>query len=180
MTFSPDDIAYTKKNKLICQKCDAEYKFYDKKRYLCSLNHTAKNKFYLGFNESHDLLDNPVFDPDPFKLMPSIGTSTYVVLELAVFMGFKEIYIIGCDMSYSVNIDRKGRIYYNTVGKEHFYATEDDDVKFSNEKPNPTWQMEVAFDTAEKYSREHGIRIFNATRGGMCESFERVEFDGLF
>ena len=37
-----------------------------------------------------------------------------------------------------------------------------------------------AFQKAELYSRAHGFRIFNATRGGKLEAFERVDFDSLF
>ena len=40
--------------------------------------------------------------------------------------------------------------------------------------------MKVAFEFAEEYSKEHGFRIYNATRGGALEAFERVDFDSLF
>lgn len=175
-----DDVAFMNKNIHICKNCEADYKFFDKKRYACTLNFKAKNRFYLDFNESKTLLEEPFFNPDATLPMPSIGTSTYVVLEMAVFMGFHNIYLIGNDMSYSVNITRDGNIYYNKAGKDHFYPASDDVVKMSNEKPCPTWQLEVAFDTAQKYAKAHGVNIFNATRGGMCESFERVNFDELF
>ena len=36
------------------------------------------------------------------------------------------------------------------------------------------------FHCAENYSRNHNFRIYNATRGGKLEMFERVEFDSLF
>ena len=37
--------------------------------------------------------------------------------------------------------------------------------------------MEIAYEYAEKYSREHGFRIYNATRGGHLEVFERVNLE---
>ena len=37
-----------------------------------------------------------------------------------------------------------------------------------------------AYEWAEIYSRKHGFRIYNATRGGKLEVFERVDFDSLF
>ena len=40
--------------------------------------------------------------------------------------------------------------------------------------------MNLAYQKAETYSRKHGFRIYNATRGGRLEAFERVDFDGLF
>ena len=36
-----------------------------------------------------------------------------------------------------------------------------------------------SYQIAEEYSRTHGFRIFNATRGGCLEVFERVDFDLL-
>lgn len=174
-----DDIVFTKRNKEMCRLCECEYRFYDRSRYLRSLNAKGK-KFYLGFDESPQLLDNPVFDPEATKKMPSIGTSAYVCLELAVFLGIREIYIIGCDMSYAVNITRDGKIYYNSTGKEHFYGRKDEDLKTSHVAPNPTWQLEAAFDAAAEYAKKNEIKICNATRGGMLDSFPRVDFDTLF
>lgn len=174
-----DDIAFTEKNFELCRTCEAEYKFFDVTRYLKTLEFKG-TKFYLSFNESLDLLDNPIFDPDAKNDMPSIGTSAYAVIELAVYFGFREIYILGCDMSYSVNVSRDGKIYYNTTGKEHFYTEKDEDIKFTDVTPNPTWHMEVAFDSAADWGKKNGVKIYNVTRGGMCESFQRVDFDSLF
>jgi hypothetical protein len=36
-----------------------------------------------------------------------------------------------------------------------------------------------SFQEAEMYTREHGQKIYNATRGGIIETFERVSFDSL-
>ncbi len=174
-----DDIVFTKKNKKMCRNCESRYKFYDRSRYLRTLN-TKGKKFYLGFNESDKLLSEPVFNPDATKMMPSIGTSAYACLEFAVFLGCKDIYILGCDMSYAANITRDGRIYYNNSGKEHFYGNKHEDLKTSDMNPVPIWQLEIAFNTASKYAKNNGIKIYNATRGGMLESFPRVEIEELF
>ena len=174
-----DDIAYTKKNKELCRTCESAYKLYDRNRYLRTLNHVGE-RLYLEFDESLNLLDQPVFTPDATRLLPSIGTSAYACLEFAVFLGFCEIYILGCDMAYAVNISRDGRIYYNDSGKEHFYDAKDEDLKTTKVAPIQTWQLEIAFDAAAKYAKENDILICNATRGGMLESFPRVAFDDLF
>lgn len=174
-----DDIAFTKKNRKMCKDCEATYKFYNKTRYMKSLSAKGK-KFYLSFDESMELLNTPRFDTNVFKKIASIGTSCYGVLELAIFMGFKEIYIIGCDMSYAVNIDKEGNIFFNDSGKEHFYGKDVEDIDTKKVAPIPTWQMEVAFDTAENYAKENGVHIYNATRGGLLKSFSRIEFDSLF
>ena len=41
-------------------------------------------------------------------------------------------------------------------------------------------RMILAYKEAKRISEEKGIKIYNATRGGMLEVFERVNFDDLF
>lgn len=43
-----------------------------------------------------------------------------------------------------------------------------------------TWEMDIAYEYAQKFAKENNIHIFNATRGGHLEVFERVAFDSLF
>jgi hypothetical protein len=38
-------------------------------------------------------------------------------------------------------------------------------------------QMLPQFEIAKKYADEHGIKIYNATRGGQLETFERVQLE---
>lgn len=56
----------------------------------------------------------------------------------------------------------------------HFYK-EEKLVSVGYEK-----QVHLAYLSAKKYAEEHGIKIYNATRGGKLEVFERVDFDSLF
>ena len=43
-----------------------------------------------------------------------------------------------------------------------------------------TDQVKLAYEKAKLYADEHGIKIYNATRGGRLEVFERVDFDSVF
>lgn len=173
-----DDVVFNKKNKELVKNCECGYKMYDRTRFLKSLGAKEK-RLYLSFDESLKLLDNPRFSDDATNKLPSIGTSTYTMIEFAVFLECTEIYILGCDMSYAVNINRDGTITYNDSGKDYFASKEEYSTS-SKEKPVPTWQMEIAYDYAAQYAKEHGLKIYNATRGGNLESFERVNFDTLF
>ena len=124
------------------------------------------------------MLDEPHFSIDSSKYQYSIGTTTYEAIEWAVHLGCKEIYLLGCDMSYSYNMMRDGTIVRNESGKDYFYNSPD-------EMPEkilvvPTWEMNTAYEAAEKFSREYGFRVYNATRGGKLEAFERVNIDTLF
>lgn len=85
-------------------------------------------------------------------------------MQLAVYMGFKEIYLLGTDCTVSPD---------GTVS--HFVA------KYA-EVPSRFYQDEfmLAYQAAKQYTDSHGIKIYNATRGGALEIFPRVDFDSLF
>lgn len=104
------------------------------------------------------------------------GTITYHLLQLAVSMGFTEIFLIGVDFSFSHGIGPDGKYFEDkTIKQDHF---KNDKV---NAETMPDLYMNLhAFQSAERFTRKHGVRIFNATRGGKLEVFERVDFDKLF
>lgn len=119
----------------------------------------------------------------PFSKDPSVGfhggyTVTYVNLQLAVHLGLREIYLIGCDHFYT------GR-----VGEEGGSPVEADEVRnhfmpgYVNpgDAMNPALisRMTVSYQCAQRYAEANGIRIINATRGGHLEVFPRADLDGL-
>lgn len=92
------------------------------------------------------------------------NTVVYNTLQIAVYMGFKEIYLVGVDCNYSDDSQKRYSIdhqinnpYYKSAGKN----------------------MVEDFLVAKKYADKFGIKIYNATRGGMLEVFERVDLDEI-
>ena len=141
----------------------------------CNTLKTIARKVYFNIDDKRDLLKKPTFSSDCAEIVYSIGTVTYTLFQLAVYMGFKELYLIGCDNRYQREIKVDGSIIiHNEVPNK--YAGKDSGTK---EAAN-TWEMNIAYDAAKKYADEHGIKIYNATRGGYLETFERVDFDSLF
>ena len=133
--------------------------------------------FHLIMAFSGFLPNHPKFSFDFSKGFYRAGTVTYLMLQLANYLGTKEIYLLGVDHSC---VDDPG------AEENHFirdYFTEEE--KKSNRKRYKTTSFAVnnvtkAYEMAEIYSRKHGFRIYNATRGGKLETFERVDFDHLF
>ena len=41
-------------------------------------------------------------------------------------------------------------------------------------------QQMLGYEAAKKYAEMNEIKIYNATRGGKLEVFQRVEFESLF
>ena len=114
------------------------------------------------YNIKHHNSDIPLqFSDDAYVTIYDGFTVTYTALQLAVYMGFTEIYLLGVDCNYSGS-------------KQHF-------LDFGNRiTDNPEEKMIAAYKVAKKYADAHGIKIYNATRGGKLEVFERVDFDSLF
>lgn len=104
-------------------------------------------------------------------------TVTYALFQIASYMGFNEIYLLGVDFNYSASVDSEGRVIKNDNVKDYF--SEGD----NNEKPGlnlPNLQYSyLSYIKAKKIGEEKGIRIYNATRGGKLEIFERVNFDDI-
>ncbi len=129
----------------------------------------------------------PLFSDDCSKQIYDSGTVTYSMLQLAGYMGFKEIYLIGMDMSFSVERYKDGRVQINTTDN-HVKMIEKEEEKFKEDLKAIHGYSYIAdvdmqldgYKAAKKYAEENGIKIYNATRGGKLEIFERVEYDTLF
>lgn len=104
------------------------------------------------------------------------GTDTYEAIQLAVYMGFKEIYFLGIDHHYAASVDAEGNLVVDKTVKDHFDDTDCMVIGF----PATLETAQYAFTIAKEYADNHSIKIFNATRGGKLEVFERVDFDDLF
>lgn len=102
----------------------------------------------------------------PYKFFSCCGTITYISLQLAIFMGFEKIYLLGIDNNFS-----------NSQGKNHFSEDKSEEI---SAPPNIEESNTIAYKSTKRYADEHGIKIYNATRGGKLEVFERVDFDSLF
>lgn len=149
-------------------------KFFSKDSFLKTRNVSGVVS-YISTIGSRDLLNEPKFSEDLLSGIYTIGTTTYSMIQLAVYMGINEIYIIGCDNTYAKEIRKDGVIVSNGVNSYFDSANPKDQATAA-----ATWQMNIAYENARKYAEKHGIQIFNATRGGCLECFHRVDFDELF
>ena len=125
------------------------------------------------------------FSDDISKCVYDGGTVTYVSLQCAVYMGFKEIILLGVDHSFAREQTKDGKMIINNKIKNHFQNYQTDDFWGNGQKDEEAVVFPLdfatdAFITARHYADEHGVRILNATRGGKLEVFERVDFDTLF
>ena len=124
--------------------------------------------FYPGF---------PDFSKDLTQRLAQGFTVTYGAIQLAAYMGFSEIYLLGVDHNYSIIRDANGKPLKTNSGSTNYANGMENKMDISN-LPRIE-ETTLSFEFAERYSRRHGFRIFNATRGGKLEAFERVDFDKI-
>lgn len=110
------------------------------------------------------------FSDDAVRGFYSGRTITYVMIQMACYMGINEIYLLGVDWTGGKGTG-VGRIDFYEGNQERIAKSSQFDL-FTEEKH--------AFETAREYAESHGIKIYNATRGGELGVFERVDFDCLF
>lgn len=109
------------------------------------------------------------------------STVTYMSMQLAAYMGFQEIYLIGVDNNFPYRMEEDGKVIVNDLNVDsHFYDGAE------NNRGNDAWKRRSnnykfvtnSYQSAEDFSRKDGtFRIYNATRGGILEVFERVDLD---
>ena len=109
------------------------------------------------------------------------GSVVYIMIQLALYMGFKYIYLLGIDFSYPRERDIKGNITNKNVSahqkiiqlhekkmmKKHGGIIDEMDIEF----------MRLGYQKLKYYADTHNVKIYNATRGGCLEVFERLNLD---
>lgn len=124
--------------------------------------HENENLFH-EIHLSRDGMLTPYFADDIVDGIYNGSTVSYIALQICVYMGFEDIYLLGMDCS---NWDT------------HFqgdYWKEGEVFNGPNEK-----RIFMGYLEAKKNCEQRGVKIFNATRGGKLEVFERVDFETIF
>lgn len=125
------------------------------------------------------------FTRDASEWVSSVRTVTIAAMQLAVYLGFDPIYLIGCDTSYSV----PSSVRLEEGDKDKFVSTEDDDSshfdpryfgKGSKWHRPRTDRMIFHYKQARQVCEHLDVSVYNATVGGKLEVFPRVEYMDLF
>lgn len=130
-------------------------------------------------------LPEGTFTKDASKGVYAAFTVTVAAMQLAVFLGFNPIYLIGCDTSYirSASIQKDGENPEKLVSTSNEDPNHFDSRYFGQGKkfhePHVA-RMIFHYHEARLVCESLGVRIFNATFGGNLEEFPRVTYRDLF
>ena len=141
----------------------SEYDLYDPK--------TIYIKTSLGLKDG--------FSYDICKPIYSGGTVTFITLQIAFFMGFSEVVLIGIDHNFSdKGIPNTVEVRKNEIDKNHFHP------KYFPE--GSKWQLpdlqrsELAYMEARTAYEIAGRTIFDATVDGKCNVFLKKDYISIF
>ena len=119
------------------------------------------------------------FSTDCAHQIEGRSTVTFTCMQIAAYMGFSEIYLLGVDHNYRVTIDINGNTIIDPDQKDYFVDGYDEDVKESV-KHDMGKNTRTYMDAQRYVSSSERTMIYNATRGGKLEVFPRIDFDSLF
>ncbi len=132
--------------------------------------------FYDGYDEVIDFT----------SIVPFFTTVVQYAVSLAIYMGFSEIYLLGCDCtgfimhaehvmqsnefqySYEVSENEKKRMEKTTL------STSMADVLYGH------WRLLNNYKILNNYCKKRNINLINCTGGGVLESLSTMKYEDIF
>lgn len=158
---------------------------------------THRNNIVLFRQIGMDTSKGPggFFSPNAANCLRVPHTVAITALQLSVYMGFNPIYLVGCDTSYTIpeGLDRQGEVVDPGTGEKisgfEIISTSDNDPNHFDPRyfgAGSKWHapnvrgMIFGYKMAKRVCDTQGVKVFNATIGGMLEVFPRVDYNELF
>jgi hypothetical protein len=123
-----------------------------------------------------DFNEFPKFSGNAYRKVYCGYMVTYISLQLAYFMGFTSVYLIGVDFHYSL-IDQTSDTIEHAAHhpSDHFAPNY---FEPGEQRNSPRLEFaERAMRCAKDFYEVHGRKIWNATRGGKLEVFDRITLE---
>ena len=142
-----------------------------------------KFKHEVGFGNfyellEHNWLEHGGFSTNAYKGIYQCETIIAEAIQMAYYMGFAKVYIIGVDFNYNMQSVNKENLTFVSGGNNYFikgYEKPGEVLNLGNEYSNI-----LGFQAAREGFENNGREIYNATRGGKLEVFIRKNLDSIF
>lgn len=115
--------------------------------------------------------------PDLAGIIPRVQTVPIMVLMIAMYIGFREIYLLGVDHDWFIKKEYK--YFFENISNEPT-LTREGVLKTTlwDELPVVT-KVWAHYRAIKQISQANGVRIYNATHGGMLDEFERIRLEDV-
>lgn len=126
----------------------------------------------------HTTYTGPKFARDVRGRLWEGATVTYVALQLAFYMGFQQVILIGVDHSFSTQGKPNTTVVSQGDDPDHFHS-----AYFGK---GFRWQLpdldtsERGYILAREAYRQAGREVLDATIGGKLTVFPKVDYSSLF
>lgn len=173
------DLLFLKRGAKIAEKCGTPLFIAERAENSQELRKNHDN--VISFRETRvwpsDNPDDYYFSPNPTKVVGFGFGVIYSMMQLAVWMGIKEMFLYGIDHTFQLPKDyvKPGVPVTHSGEPNHFIPN----YREEGEKwapPSPP-KIEAAFRAARIYCESRDIKIWNSTRGGKLEVFDRCPID---
>lgn len=124
--------------------------------------------YYLGTKDIKK--DSPV---DFTKPIPTIQTSAQTAVELGLFLGCKELYLLGCDHNWILNIGSVQHFYEeknNAMTQLGYNGWHNEDLGTEFAACANVWRI---YRNIREYITYNKISIYNLTPGSLLDIFPR-------
>lgn len=118
--------------------------------------------------------------------VPNYPTVVHYAIILAVYMGFSEIYLLGCDCTGIVNI-AQNKLKNAQESLYAFEVTSDAAKRMERyacqrnivDELKSQAAMFEEYDALNHYCKKNGVKLYNATNGGLLECLPRIELENV-
>ena len=163
---------------------DVAYKFFNPLygQYLTKNKNIFFTSVDIGFyRQGHPFFAAPRFSRDMSDCLFAGQSVTYIMLQMAFYMGFTQVYLLGMDFYYE-------KLKSLRIKGYEWTSTEDDVNHFDPRYfgAGKKWmdpqldKVALNYRLARKVFERNNRNIYNASIGGKLEVFERVDWHSLF
>ncbi|NBD31401.1 MAG: FkbM family methyltransferase, partial [Cyanobacteria bacterium] len=143
------------------------------------------------YNSRHPRFKGDDFSYDLTKGAVMGGSVLPLAIQIAYYMGFDPIYLIGVDVDYKISdtVEQSGTKRFADGNLQFLKSTQDNDPNHFDPRyfgkgrrwhnPNVERMIE-GFRVCREAIERKGGHIYNATVGGKLEVMERVNFNSIF
>ncbi|WP_292522447.1 hypothetical protein [Methanoculleus sp.] len=117
---------------------------------------------------------------DISRMIPGPQSVSIMALYVALYLGFKEIYLLGCDHDWLLHVNKSVHFYpenNHAMVKSGYNEWFQGDLEGQFQDYVTLWRQ---YKCIREIASENDVQIFNATDGGLLDVFPRIEYESLF